>query len=120
MRISTVIAALAFAAAPVPALASNIAGDYVAEGSCPAPNSAYRGTLTVQGAGLFHTLTWRVGDDTIVGRAFEHDGRLAAEFRFASGESGLMQMVRVGNNWRGTWSVYGTEVICTETWTPAR
>ena len=117
MRIVTVVASFALAAAAVPASAAIVPGDYLAEGSCPAPNSAYRGTLSIQGNGLFRTLTWRIGDDTIVGRAMEHDGRLVAEFRFASGETGLIEMSRVGNAWRGTWSVYGTEVLCTETWT---
>jgi hypothetical protein len=116
MRIMTIMAALMLGAAPIPAFATNIAGEYLAQGSCPAPNSAYRGTLTIQGPGLFHTLTWHIGNDTIVGRAMEHDGRLVAEFRFASGETGLMEMSRAGNGWRGTWSVYGTETLCTETW----
>jgi hypothetical protein len=118
MRILTVIFLLMLASVAGPASATDIAGDYVAEGSCPAPDSAYRGTLTIQGTGLFHVLTWRVGDDTIVGRGLESGGRMVAEFRFASGESGLIEMSRVGNGWRGTWAIYGTEILCTETWSP--
>jgi hypothetical protein len=118
VRASTIFASLALAALAAPASASNIAGEYMAQGSCPAPNSAYRGTLTIEGSGLFHTLTWRIGAETFVGRAMEHDGRLVAEFRSAAGANGLMEMSRAGNGWRGTWSVYGTEVLCTETWTP--
>ena len=117
MRISMVVASLALAAA-APASASDIAGEYVAEGSCPQPNNHYRGILTVEGTGLFHALTWQIAGDTMRGRAMEHDGRLVAEFQLASGQSGLMEMSRVGNGWQGTWSLYGAELICVETWTP--
>jgi len=118
MRILT-IAALAMLAAAGPAAAADLSGNYIAEGRCPQPNSAYRGTLTIQSAGLFHTLNWRIGSDTIVGTGLEHDGRMVIEFRFASGQSGLMDMVRAGSGWRGHWAVHGSNILCSEAWLPA-
>lgn len=117
MRILT-IAALAAAAVAAPAWAADFSGRYVAEGSCPAPNSAYRGTLTIRSNGLFHTLNWQIGNDTIVGTGMEHEGRMVIEFRFAGGQSGLMGMTRSGNVWRGNWAVHGGDMLCTETWVP--
>ncbi|HST37493.1 MAG TPA: hypothetical protein VLK25_12800 [Allosphingosinicella sp.] len=117
MRILT-IAALAAALAAAPASAADLSGRYVAEGSCPAPNSAYRGTLTIRSEGLFHTLNWQVGDETIVGTGMEHDGRMVIEFRFASGQSGLMDMNLSGGVWRGNWAVHGSNLLCSETWVP--
>lgn len=117
MRIP-IIAALAAAALAAPASAADLSGRYIAEGRCPAPNSAYRGTLTIRSNGLFHTLNWQVGNDTIVGTGMEHDGRMVIEFRFASGQSGLMDMTRSGNAWRGSWAVHGSNLLCTETWLP--
>jgi hypothetical protein len=119
MRILTIAVALAATALAGSATAADIAGVYIAAGSCPAPGTAYRGTLEIQGTGLFHILTWRVGEDTIVGRGMEHDGRMAIEFRFADGAAGLMEMIQAGRSWRGTWAIYGTELLCTETWDPA-
>lgn len=119
MRILTITAGLALAAAASAATAADLSGDYIAEGSCPTPNSAYRGTLRIQSSNaLFHTLSWQIGNDTVVGRGMEHDGRMVIEFRFASGEGGLMEMRRAGRSWRGTWAVYGTDTLCSETWRP--
>ncbi len=119
MRNLAITAALVAATVAIPAHAANLTGEYVIEGSCPAPNSAYRGTLSIQSQpnGLFHTLTWRVGSDTVVGRGMETEGRMAIEFRFANGVSGLMEVRRDGAHWRGTWATYGSDQLCTEVWT---
>jgi len=119
MRTLTIAAALACATAAMPASAADLSGNYIAQGSCPQPNSAYRGTLTIRSSGIFHTLNWRVGNDTIVGTGMEHDGRMVIEFRFASGQSGLMDMVRTRNGWSGHWAVHGSDMLCSETWLPA-
>ncbi len=116
MRILTIAGALVLAAAAHPAAAADLSGDYVAEGSCPTPDSAYRGSLRIRSDGLFHTLSWQIGNDTVVGRGMEHEGRMVIEFRFASGEGGLMEMSRVGRSWRGSWAIYGTNLLCSETW----
>ena len=114
-------AILAAAATAGPASATDLTGDYAAEGACPAPmNNRYRGTLTIRSSGIFHTLTWRVGDETILGTGMEHEGRMVIEFRFPSGQTGLMGMYRNGAGWRGNWAVHGAEILCSETWTPAR
>jgi len=118
MRFLTIAAATAVVALACPAAAADLGGDYLAEGSCPAAGSAYRGTLTIQSHGLFHDLTWRIGNDVVAGRGMEHDGRMVIEFRFADGTAGLMEMSRSGRSWRGTWAVYGTDTLCSETWTP--
>ena len=118
MRMLTIAGGLALAAAAMPAAAADLSGDYVAEGSCPTADSAYRGTLTIRSEGLFHVLSWQIGTDTVVGRGMENDGRMVIEFRFASGEGGLMEMSRTGRSWRGTWAVYGTDTLCSETWRP--
>lgn len=115
----TIAAALASAIAAVPAAAADLSGNYIAQGSCPQPNSAYRGMLTIRSEGLFHTLSWRIGTDTIVGTGLEHDGRMVIEFRFAGGQSGLMDMARAGAGWRGNWAVHGTNMLCSESWLPA-
>ena len=118
MRKSAVATAFALAAFACPASAAELSGIYTVQGSCPAPNSAYRGSLSIQSQGLFHTLTWQVGTETIVGRGMEHDGHMAIEFRFANGQTGLMDVTRTGRIWRGHWAVYGSDLLCIETWTP--
>ena len=117
MRKLAIATAFALTALACPASAADLSGIYDIEGSCPSPNSAYRGTLSIQSQGLFHTLTWQVGGDTIVGRGMEHDGHMAIEFRFANGQTGLMDVIRLGRIWRGNWAVYGSDLLCTETWT---
>jgi hypothetical protein len=119
MRILTIAAALAGVGATGPAAAADLSGNYLVQGSCPAPNSAYRGTLRIDSHGLFHTLTWRIGPDTIVGTGLEHDGRMVIEFRFANGTTGLMDMVRSGATWHGGWAVTNVNIYCSEAWTPA-
>lgn len=120
MRLPIIAAvALAMAATAGPAAAADLSGNYLVQGSCPAPNSAYRGTLRIDSHGLFHTLTWHIGPDTIVGTGLEHDGRMVIEFRFANGTTGLMDMVRTGATWRGGWAVTNVNMFCSEAWTPA-
>jgi hypothetical protein len=117
MRSQLLAVAIATVALASPASAADLSGNYLVQGACPAPNSAYRGTLNIRSQGLFHTLTWHIGPDTIVGTALEHDGRMVIEFRFANGTNGLMDMTRIGAGWRGNWAVTGTNVLCSESWT---
>jgi hypothetical protein len=114
-------AILAAATTAGPASAADLSGNYAAEGACPGPlNNSYRGTVTIRSSGVFHTLTWRVGNETILGTGIEHEGRMVIEFRFPNGQTGLMGMYRAGAGWRGNWAVHGAEILCSESWTPTR
>lgn len=120
MRIFGLVTAIAAGAIASPASAFALPGTYVAEGSCPG-ESPYRGIVTIRrSGGLFHALTWRIGNDTILGTAMEVEGHVVIEFRFANGTSGLMEMRADGHRWRGHWAVAGTGALCTESWSAVR
>jgi len=110
--------ALAMSVPPPP----DPSGDYLIEGECPTPGSAYRARLAIRRSGIFHLLTWQFDDGgAVVGTGMSRGGEMVVEFRVAGGNGGLMNMDTVddGRTWRGTWAFFHSGERCSEVWTRA-
>ncbi len=108
-------AILACAAAASTAHAQKAAGRYTVAGVCPGQQGAYRGTLTIVADGPRYALTWLIAGETFYGSAIEQDGRLAIAYTSA-GQSGIMISKPTGSGWEGVWSMYQSNMACSETW----
>ena len=113
MRI-LILAGLLLATA-VPALGQKAAGQYAVAGVCPGQQGAYRGTLTITADGPRYALTWVIAGETFYGSAIEQDGRLAIAYTSA-GQSGIMISKPTGSGWEGVWSMYRSNMACSESW----
>lgn len=92
-----------------------VAGSYDAQGSCPG-QAAYRGTVSLVGAGPVYAYTEVVANDTFHGTAIERDGVIAVSFS-APSFTGVINARRSDTGWDGLWSATDGAVACRETWT---
>jgi hypothetical protein len=111
--IAAIAAALIFS---VTAAFADPVGRYTVEGTDPGkPNSAYKGTVTVEQTGDTYKVVWDIEGTKYIGTGIGNKDFLAVSYR-SGNQTGLALYAPSGSGWTGVWTYAGGTQMGTDSW----